>query len=596
MLAQSVFSAQVFAQAPAAYSYILQLKSSQPQILSGFAQNLRPRFAFASDPSLANIYTFTSALSQPQITARLENQYLYLQKNSSLSIWATTNDPGLTTNPVNIDKQWGLAKAGFLAAWDKTTGSRQQVVAIIDTGIDATHEDLAGANYVLGFDFIKDQPILPGANSDDNGHGTLVAGILAATPNNNLGIAGSNWQISLMPLKALDDQGTGNSADIAEAIVWAADHGAGIINLSLGGIGFGHDTTLANAIAYAFNKNVVIAAAAGNDTAAVGSNLDAEPVFPVCDDNGENMVIGVAASDQNDLKPGFSNYGKNCIDVVAPGKRILSTINHDPITKKAAPNAYAYASGTSMAVPLVSGEAALLKAMFPSASGKQIRDRIIASAENIDDLNLSQCGGLSCKGFLGAGRINAGRALASEIVKLKLSDGDLVKLGSAGPIYLINGGKKQLVSAFVQNQRFAGRTPVEVSESDLSGFLDGPYAEPLDRTLIKLANEPTVYYINKGLRLPVTAQVFSLWGFQFKEANTLTFSEVNSWLVGSFLAPPDGALLRTPKNLTVYWVVSGVLHPINYNFFLQRGLNIFPVVYVSDADMKSFPKGEAYIL
>src|SRR6185295_5783238 len=100
------------------------------------------------------------------------------------------------------------------------------------------------------------------------------------------------------------------------------------------------------------------------------------PVFPICDDNDTNMIIGVAATDQNDLKAQFSNYGKNCIDVSAPGKRIISTINFDPLTKSAVSNAYAFASGTSLAAPFVSGEAALIKALFPQATNAQIRDRI----------------------------------------------------------------------------------------------------------------------------------------------------------------------------------------------------------------------------
>jgi hypothetical protein len=101
--------------------------------------------------------------------------------------------------------------------------------------------------------------------------------------------------------------------------------------------------------------------------------------------------------------------------------------------------------------------------------------------------------------------------------------------------------------------------------------------------------------MSKGLRLPVTYQVFLLRGFNFADVHTLSYTEVNSWLLGSFLAPPEGTLLRTGKNPTVYWVVGGVLHPINYNFYLSRGLQVFPVVYVADQDIASFSKGDAYI-
>jgi len=507
----------------------------------------------------------------------------------------TPNDPGFTSNPYDIDKQWGLVKAGFLGAWTKTTGSVSVVVALIDTGIDATHQDLQSVNFVPGFNFLTKEDIKDRVNSDDNGHGTLVAGILGATANNQKGIVGSNWKISLMPLKALSADGKGDSSDISEAIVWAADHGANIINLSLGGIGFGHDTALANAIAYAFKKNIVLVAAAGNDLAAAGGNLDTEPVYPICDDNGQNMVLGVVAVDQNDLKPEFSNYGRNCIDVAAPGKRILSTINHDPFTKAAAPNSYAYASGTSMAAAFVSGEAALIKSWNPNATNVQIRDRIIASADQIDRQNLSQCGGGSCAGLLGYGRINAAKSLETQIVTQNVIEGDLIKVQENNFIYYIFGGKKNLVSPFVYNQRFQNNPLRILPASELAAFPEGSYAMPLEGTLAKLDSDPTVYLISKGKKDPITLQVFQQRGFSFADVSTLSFSEMNSWITSDFFPPAEGTLLRTQKDRTVYWVVGGVLHPINYNFYLDRGLNIFPVIYVSDSDLPRFPRGEAYI-
>src|SRR6185369_15924373 len=123
---------------------------------------------------------------------------------------------------------------------------------------------------VDGYNFITNSPISGRVNSDDNGHGTLVAGVLAASANNGLGIAGTNWQISIMPLKVLDKSGKGDAEAVSKAIVWAADHGAKIINLSFGGNGFDHDTTLSNAISYAYGKNVLIIAAGGNDVAKTG--------------------------------------------------------------------------------------------------------------------------------------------------------------------------------------------------------------------------------------------------------------------------------------------------------------------------------------
>jgi hypothetical protein len=176
-----------------------------------------------------------------------------------------------------------------------------------------------------------------------------------------------------------------------------------------------------------------------------------------------------------------------------------------------------------------------------------------------------------------------------------VQEGDLVQVQSAGQTYYITGGKRRPVSPFVKSQRFPNASPKSVALADLDKFPEGPYLEPLDGTLVKYDNDPTVYYMSKGLRLPVTGQVFGLYHFSFSDVHSLSYLEINSWLVGSFLTPPEGTLLRTVKSQTVYWTVGGVLHPINYGFYIGRGLNVFPVIYASDEDVKSFPKGEPYI-
>jgi hypothetical protein len=504
------------------------------------------------------------------------------------------NDPGFTKNGSNIDKQWGLIKAKFPEAWEKTTGDRSTVVAVIDTGIDQTHEDLNRTTFVTGYNVLTGKTIRRRTNSDDNGHGTLVAGVIGASTDNRQGVAGAAWQVSLMPIKALGSDGTGTANQIAQAIIWAADNGADVINLSLGGFGFRHNRNLANAVTHAFDNGVVIVAAAGNDVAVTGGNLDNDPVFPICNDNGKNMIIGVTATDVNDLKPGFANYGKACVDVSAPGRRILSTINHDPASGGSAPDSYAYASGTSLAVPFVSAQAALLRSLFPEANNRQIRDRIITTADNVDNLNLSQCGGSSCKGYLGNGRINAAASLAQQFPSIK--DGDVVQVSGSGAFYYINGGKKQPISPFVRSQRFAFQLVKPVSESDLATFSEGSYAEAQDGTLVKSPNDPAVYYMESGLRRPLTAAVFAQRGFSFNSVVTLTNLEVNSWVLGSFLPPRDGSLVRSNTNPTVYWVVNGLLHPVNRQFYLQRGLNAFPVVTISENDLSKFAKGDPYLL
>lgn len=579
--------------------YLIQLNNDNESILQSVGHNVAPQFTFTSDSRFANTYVFRSSFSLAQLKQLLKDQYVYLQPDYEITLQQNSinrlpNDPSLTTNSANVDKQWGLVKAGFTKAWNVTTGSREVVVAVIDTGIDATHEDFNGTNFVEGYNLVNDTAIRSRSNSDDNGHGTLVAGVIGATANNNLGIAGASFSSSLMAVKALNTRGSGTSSRLSQAIVWAANNGANVINLSLGGIGFAHDTALANAIAHAFEKNAVIVAAAGNDVAITGGNLDNEPVFPICNDNGLNMVIGVTATDHNDLKPDFANFGKACVDVTAPGRRILSTINHDPSTGRFAPDSYAYASGTSLAVPHVSAQAAMLKSLFPFASNRQIRDQIIATADQVDRLNLTQCAGQACIGLLGSGRINVEKSLQEKIPQI--GDGDIVQLIGTTEIYLINGGRRQRISPFVRSQRYYNISPKQVYFSEIQNFPEGSFAVPLDATLVKTTDNPTVYYISGGLKLPVTGPVFNMRGLRFTDVVSLPSPEVSSWVTGSFLAPPEGALVRTPQNPTVYWVVNQALHPINFEFYTQRGLNIFPVIYMPELDIAGFPKGEAYIL
>lgn len=581
----------------ALFSYVIQLNpQTNNEVLKPFGNEITKRFVFSHNKKFENIFSFKSAFKIEYLKRVLNGKFIFLEFNQEINSQNIfLNDPGFTNNFLDVDKQWGLAKTGFLDAWAKTVGSKNNIIAVIDTGVDATHEDLGSINWVNGFDFINRQGILGRINSDDNGHGTLVAGILGATVNNGIGIVGANWNVSLMPLKALDNTGKGEVTTIAEAIVWAADHEAKIINLSVGGVGFAHDLVLANSITYAFNKNIVIVAAAGNDASSNGINLDTEPVYPICDDNGQNMIIGVTAVDQNDIKPLFSNYGRNCIDVAAPGKRILSTINYDPIIKTIAPNSYAYASGTSLAVPFVSAQAAILKALFPLATNAQIRDRIISTANSIDNINMSQCNGASCRGLLGAGRINVKKSIEDSIYIQNLQDGDLVKNSSTGVVYKIVGGKKKPVSPFVMNQQFLGQTVKTVSNSDINNFPEGPYLTPQEGTLVKLDNEPAVYMILNNQKAPINYNIFIQRNLNFSDVKTVSFAEFNSWITGPFLSPVEGALIRGIKNKTVYWVVGQVLHPINFNFYKDRGLNIFPVTHISDNDLDKFAKGEAYI-
>jgi subtilisin family serine protease len=242
------------------------------------------------------------------------------------------NDPGWNA-------QWGLRAVGFPRAWDTTRGSDKIVVAVLDTGVDGSHPDLKGA-LAPGFDFVN----LDTDPSDDHGHGTAAAGIVAARGNNATGLAGACWTCVVLPVKVLDADGTGNTATIAAGIVWAVDHGAKVINLSLGSPGT--TDALSEAVRYAALRGVVVVAAAGNSGSAI-------PFYPAA----EPSVLAVAATNENDRLYSWSNHGA-WVEVAAPGCNVATW-----------PGAtYIELCGTSAAAPLVSGLAALIRAQRPQAT------------------------------------------------------------------------------------------------------------------------------------------------------------------------------------------------------------------------------------
>jgi len=243
--------------------------------------------------------------------------------------------------------QYGLKNIRAPQGWEITTGSSSVTIAIIDTGIDYSHLDLAG-KIVGGIDIVN------GDNNpqDDNGHGTHVAGIAGAVSDNGLGVAGVSWGARLMPVKVLNAAGRGGYADVAEGIIWAADHGAQIINLSLGGDQ--PSQTLQDAVDYAASQGIVIVAASGN----TGRNFVLYPArYP--------NVIAVAATDSSNARAGISHYGPE-LDLSAPGISIYST----------APGGYGYRSGTSMAAAFVSGLAAILRGVPGNGSPAAITQQM----------------------------------------------------------------------------------------------------------------------------------------------------------------------------------------------------------------------------
>lgn len=318
------------------------------------------------------------------------NSVKYVEPNWKSYIDTTPNDPGWIN-------QWGPRRIQANLAWNRQRNNSTVVVAVIDTGIKYDHPDLA-ANYVpLGYDWVNNDAY----PMDDHGHGTHCAGIIAATINNSVGIAGLA-DVKVMAEKALTREGWGYDDDLANAIIHAADHGAKIISCSWGS---DEDSQLIrDAIEYATNAGALIVAAAGNS----GTNTKHYPAaYP--------EVIAVAATDENDNLATFSTYG-DWVDLAAPGTGIYSTYLW---------NTYVSLSGTSMACPHVAGVAALVLSQYPEMANEQVRNQLFYTADD-----------LGSDGFdihYGHGRINARKAVANSIALI----GSKVADASANSVHFL---------------------------------------------------------------------------------------------------------------------------------------------------------------
>jgi serine protease len=256
----------------------------------------------------------------------------------------------LGPNDPDYAKQWNLKAIGIESAWQKSKG-KGVTVAVIDTGVSPV-PDLDKSRIVEGYNFVADTT----SAIDDHGHGTHVAGTIAQTTNNRLGVAGVAYEAQIMPLKVLSAWGGGTTADIAESIRWAADHGADVINMSLGG--GGESKIMKEAIDYAHEKGVVIVAAAGNSRRSTAE-------YPARYEH----VIGVSAIGRDSKKAGYSNYGPG-VDIAAPGGAYQygatdrsGGILQNTIDAQSGDSVFEYFQGTSMAAPHVAGVAALVRSL-----------------------------------------------------------------------------------------------------------------------------------------------------------------------------------------------------------------------------------------
>jgi thermitase len=261
----------------------------------------------------------------------------------------------LTPNDPSYASQYHLPRIQANLAWDITTGSSAKTIAIVDTGVDLTHPDLA-AKILPGYDFVNTDALA----DDDQGHGTHCAGIATAISNNGTQVAGVDFNAKIMPVKVLNRRGSGTTADIIEGVYFAADNGANVISMSLGG--GSAQTAFQDAINYAYGKNVIVVAAAGNSSTSALS-------YPAA----YNNVVAVASTTSTDAMSSFSNFG-SWVDVAAPGSSILSTAKGGGTTTM---------SGTSMATPVVAGLASLTWSKNLAASNNTVINRIYSTSDKI---------------------------------------------------------------------------------------------------------------------------------------------------------------------------------------------------------------------
>jgi subtilisin family serine protease/PKD repeat protein len=362
------------------------------------ASSMQARADNAAETELTRMYELTLAQD-----GDVERVIAVLNEDPAVE-WAEPDYLAYAADTIPNDPlfagQWGLSQIDAPGAWDVVTGTPLVVIAVLDSGLDMSHPDLADRVWtnpgevpgdgvdndvnnhiddIHGWDFIYDD----NDPSDDNGHGTQVAGIAAATTDNGSGMAGVCWNCEIMPVKVMQMSGVANYSDIVKGIYYAAEKGAEIINISLGG--YSDSSALQEAIQYALEKDAVVVAGAGNDNVST-------PFYPAA----YPEVLAVAGTTESDTKAAFSNYG-SWIDVSAPGEAITSTFLG---------GGYGPVNGTSFAAPYASGLAALLRSQHTDWSEALVRAQIVHRSDSIEALNPTYTG------QLGSGRINANTAVS----------------------------------------------------------------------------------------------------------------------------------------------------------------------------------------
>ena len=442
----------------------------------------------------------------------LSTTVLALALDSTTSFAATGGDPLL-------DQQWGLTAIGAPSVWSVTRGAGI-TVAVIDSG-SGPHPDL-DANLDAGRTMFGSIDSVGVLDIDNAGHGSHVAGIIAAVANNAIGGSGVAPQSRILPIRVLDAQGSGDSKDVSKAVRFAVDSGTKVINLSLGGAT--ESTSLTAAIQYAVDRNVLVVAAAGNGAA------DSPPKWPAASD----LALAVTAVDRNNSVTSFDQRG-DYIDLAAPGASILSTASND----------YKIQSGTSMAAAFVTGAAALLFAAQPSITAAQVRDVLQRTATDI--------GAPGRDTTFGYGLINLVAAFAElDVMFPKIITASHTTEGHVGAFAI---GTVSTSLATATSQWYRCTAPGEATTS-----------KPLDCSAITNAvavnYQSTVKDLRKFLRYSVTTTSGLNGSISSTYFSAASIPESGAWITTSTISAntktPLSELLRSPsKGTRTFKIVNG---------------------------------------
>lgn len=439
----------------------------------------------------------------------------------------------LTPDDDFYSDQWYLEQIEAPDAWEVTTGSAEVIVAVLDAGTDIDHPDLRDNLWtnsgevasngedddangfiddVRGWDFVDDDSNpMPDdgteADVDAVSHGTLIAGLVGAVGDNDRGVAGVNWEVSILPLRMLDASGSGTSEAASAAIDYAVAQGADVINLSFAGDV--NDPLLRRAVRDAYRAGVVVVAAMGNDS----RDTDSQPVYPACfQSSDEDWVIGVGSTDVDDYRSLFSNFGENCVDLSAPGEDIfgLSFEEEDDGFSDFYLGGW---SGTSMSAPLVTGAAALLLSIYPDLTPDDISNVLQLSVDPIHVYSSSM------KSKAGAGRLNLARALE---YGAQFSDGSAAE---------------ETTEESSTETAAQGVSPVTGELEDITAVEVGDF--------IKAPSFATVYYVAEdGLRRPfIDTNSYFTWADSFASIKEVTDATLSTLTLSGVMLPHHGVVL-----------------------------------------------------